>query len=70
LRCRKWPKFDLAAHGQAGSARIGRRGHASNDCLSAFSEPPSDATWLENARLLDRIFRVAKVMPLGLKMLA
>jgi hypothetical protein len=38
--------------------------------LSAFSEPPSDATWLENARLLDRIFRVAKVMPLGLKMLA
>jgi hypothetical protein len=28
-------------------------------CLIAFSEPPSDATWLENA-LFDRIFRVAK----------
>jgi hypothetical protein len=26
----------------------------------AFSEPPSDATWLENARFYDRIFRAAK----------
>jgi hypothetical protein len=26
----------------------------------AFSESPSDATWLENACWLDRIFRVAK----------
>jgi hypothetical protein len=41
-----------------------------NDCSGAFSEQPSETTWLENARLLDRIFRVAKVMPLGLKMLA
>jgi hypothetical protein len=39
-------------------------------CWIAFSEPLSETTWLENARLLDRIFRVAKVMPLGLKMLA
>jgi len=27
--------------------------------LVAFSEPPSDSTWLENAQL-GRIFRVAK----------
>jgi hypothetical protein len=32
---------------------------AKNLGLIAFSEPPSDATWLENA-LFDRIFRVAK----------
>jgi hypothetical protein len=30
------------------------------DFLVAFSEPPSDATWLENARFSDRIFRAAK----------
>jgi hypothetical protein len=28
--------------------------------LVAFSEPPSEITWLENACLFGRIFRVAK----------
>jgi hypothetical protein len=30
------------------------------DFLIAFSEPPSDSTWLENARFSGRIFRAAK----------
>jgi hypothetical protein len=36
------------------------RGLENDQVLIAFSEPPSETTWLENARAFDRIFRAAK----------
>jgi hypothetical protein len=43
-----------------------------NHCLVAFSEPPSESTWLENAELGNSVwshFPSRQVSPLGLKML-
>jgi hypothetical protein len=47
----------MRAEAPLGQAAL-RRGKSEVD-LVAFSESPSDSTWLENA-CFDRIFRVAK----------